>query len=358
MLDHFMYNADGNVADNMYDNVGLMREALAFDRWLISDVTQADGSVLYNNPIWLDGSYGQSQRKTYDQIGSMGEFTFAFATNYAHKAYLGASLGVQNAFFDERTTYSEFDEVDSIYDFNSFNMQEHLTTNGIGVNFKFGAIFRPVNFIRIGAAFYTPTVYRLTDEYEVEMDSHFDLPDDDGNMDYPNGSDYWLPEVLTTKYTVTTPFKALGSLAVIVGTMGIVSFDYEFVDYKTMRMRADDIDFFDTNEFIQENFAATHNFKLGAEVIVAEGFSLRGGYNMNTSPLASANGRIDRSRSMVSGGFGIKSESVYFDASFARSVYGETSYFYNLPNDVAAPVPGADFTTQQNMVSFTFGIKF
>lgn len=358
MLDHFMYNSDGYSPDYMYDSYAHMREALAYDRWLTSDVVQNDGYILYNNPIWLDGSYGQSQRKTIDQIGSIGEFTFAFATNYAHKVYLGASFGVQSVFFDERSTYSEFDENDSIFDFSSFNMQEHLKTNGVGVNFKFGAIFRPVNFIRIGAAFYTPTVYRLTDEYEVEMDSHFDLPDENGDKDYPVGNDYWLPDMLTSTYRVTTPLKAIGSVAVILGTFGILSVDYEYVDYKTMRMRADDVDYFDTNKFIQEHFTATHNFRIGGEAIVAEGFSLRAGYNFNASPFETPGDRVDRSRTAVSGGFGIKGDNLYFDASFTRSVYGETSYFYNLPNDVNAPVPGADFTTAQNMVNFTFGIKF
>ena len=53
--------------------------------------------------------------------------------------------------------------------FNYFEANETLNTKGVGINAKLGVIYKPVEDVRLGLAFHTPTAYELTDKYSAEV---------------------------------------------------------------------------------------------------------------------------------------------------------------------------------------------
>ena len=46
-----------------------------------------------------------------------------------------------------------------------FEVIETLQTKGYGVNGKIGLIYKPVEYVRLGLAFHSPTFYELTDNH-------------------------------------------------------------------------------------------------------------------------------------------------------------------------------------------------
>ena len=54
-------------------------------------------------------------------------------------------------------------------DFASYTYSENYSSNGVGVNGRLGAIFRPNLNWRIGLAVHTPTFYSITDHLSAAM---------------------------------------------------------------------------------------------------------------------------------------------------------------------------------------------
>ena len=169
MTDYFANRATGTSPDNLFSGYSQFEEGLAWDAYLINPDTTVSGNV-YETALL---KYGEVQRKSINTDGCMGEYLFSLGANYSHKFYLGATLGIQNLRYVENSTHTEIgNDTDTIFD--SFSFTQHLKTRGTGFNFKLGAIFRPIDWLRLGAAIHTPTFYDLEDNYHSSIESSFD----------------------------------------------------------------------------------------------------------------------------------------------------------------------------------------
>ena len=359
MLDHFMYNSDGNNPDNFYNEnaIALMRESYAWSTWLLDTVPNTNN--LYWNPIWDDGGYGQTQQKIIERMGNIGEYSFAFAANYSDMFYIGATFGIQNVYFKENIEYSEFDEADNITKFKSFTMREMLTTTGSGYNFKLGIIVRPIPSLRISAAFHTPTFYSLHDSYSLGMEAHYDSAiTTDGSMDFFSKNDGDLISELVSDYQLRSAPKILGGVSLLLGHIGLISVDYEYVDYGLMDMSADDYNYVDLNAFISENYSETHTVRLGTEIIAIPGVAVRAGAIYSTSPQGFVEGDYNRMRMAYSGGIGLNSDNVFLDLAVMYEALSWQQYAYTLPSDISfyAPIEKHEYEN----ISFvaTLGFRF
>jgi len=220
-----------------------------------------------------------------------------------------------------------------------------LETTGSGMNFNLGFLLRPVEFVRIGASFHTPTYLKLSDAYSSSMVSHFDNGDNysdeslDGNYDYE----------------LSTPMRATGSLGFIIQQIALLNIDYEYVDYSTPRLRSDNDNFYDQNKAIEQLYTAASNLKVGAEVRYAD-FAFRGGFAYYGSPYKSASDRKDASKTFITAGMGFRSDDFFLDFAFVHSLQSETIYLYNVYDD--QPLVNADITNTSNKISVTLGLKF
>ena len=343
MLDYWMLNSDGL----MPDQLNSFGEFLAWDNYLLD--TLSGTNLLYTNPHqWNSTVYEQTQRKVINRKGGAGSYDFAFSANFKDIIYIGTSLGVQSIRYIENSTYTEIDLPDNV-DYSSFDYQEHLKAEGAGLNFKLGFIIRPVSFIRIGASIHTPTFYAINEKYYSSLASVWDEPDFNGYTSYesisPN-NEY--------DYELTTPLKSQIGAAIIIPRFGLVSIDYEFVDYSKIRMRADDYDYFDENNAITRQFNKTSNIRLGAEFVMGP-ISLRGGYALFGNPYTPEANRIDALTSQVSGGLGLKSENLYVDMAFIYALNKDNYDFY-YPVNTGETVPQIDRTMSSILI--TFGVKF
>ncbi|HLG34793.1 MAG TPA: outer membrane protein transport protein, partial [Bacteroidia bacterium] len=292
---------------------------------------------------------GELQRRTWISKGSTGEFALTFGGNYSHRFYIGGTLGISSLRYVEQSTYEEIDDNNSIPGFKSFRLNNDLTTTGTGINFKLGMIYRANDFVRIGLAIHTPTFYDMRDEWSGTMSSEFDSGSSH-SFDSPSGS---------FDYELTTPMKAIAGIGFIIGKMGIISFDYEFVDYSEAKFHSASEPYIELNNEIHRRYAEAGNLKIGTEWRY-DAYSFRAGYAMYGTPFASGQSvsGADQSRTAYSAGIGIRDQEYFLDLAYVFA----TGKFYDKPYSLKPPrdneAAGATTEIRTHNITLTFGVKF
>ncbi|MFH1322116.1 MAG: hypothetical protein ABII90_15880 [Bacteroidota bacterium] len=318
LLDLYLQNIQGANSSDIFSN-DPFGSGLAWDTYLIN--TDSIDTTTYVSMIPHAGAY---QRKIITTRGRMSEMVFSFGSNYNNRLYIGGTLGFPQIRYKEESTYEEIDSEDTIPYFNSFALEEYVSTTGSGINFKFGMIFRATDWFRIGGAVHTPTFFKLSDEYGSEISSNFDSV---SIFSYPEEKSYnSISPDGHYDYQLTTPLKLLGNIAFIIGKQGLISADYEFIDYSSSRLRATGNNFPNKNDAIQEKYTSASNIRVGTEWRFPP-FSFRGGYAMYGSPFKK--GINDGSRTSYTVGFGIRQEGFFIDFAYVFTQKSEDYYLYD-----------------------------
>lgn len=303
-----------------------------------------DVNLIYydsTNMRWAaDMEYGGIQQtKSVETQGSMNETVLSAGANIADKLFLGITFAFPFIRYEEYSVYTENDTKDLNSYFNSFKRNEYLYTRGTGFNFKAGFIFMPVEFIRIGGAIHTPTnFYNMSDSYHTTMNSYFS-----GSEDYYEDSPSGYFE-----YELETPLRAMGSVAVLLGKYGLISADYEYIDYSDASMQAYDYSFSEENSAIKTQYTASNNLRLGAE-LKAGIMAFRGGYSFSESPFRDSGKTGERNG--YSFGIGVREKGYFADFSYNHS-NTETNYY------LYGTAPAANNRLRTNAYSLTLGFRF
>lgn len=347
LLDSWLEDVNGIAPDNI-PNAYPFDVDLAWQTFLI-DTASFNGDLFYFSALPYAGAL---QRKTVETRGGAGEWDFTFGGNYNDELYVGFTLGACNLRYVEESTWQEEDNKDTIPFFTNYTFNTNLNTTGSGVNVKFGLIYRPSDFFRLGIALHSPTWYNLTDEYATSIQA--DLQDG-VNRTYDG------PVFIPFQYNVTTPFRAVGSAAFLFAKQGAINIDYELVDYSMARIRPDDrsfvSDFTPVNRAIRNKYTISHNVRAGFEWRYEE-LRFRAGGFYSTSPFEKqirGSGKTDLSRYGLTGGFGFRNDRYFFDAAYAWSRVGSFARPYTLSNQ---DTDGITFRQTDNRFLFTVGWFF
>lgn len=335
LLDHFAENAQGI----SYENLDSYNEYLAYYTYLINP------DSLNNYTSAAPGGH-LLQRRTADTRGSIGETNFTFSGNYANKLYLGASLSFVTLRYQQESFFDGTDELNQFDSLNQFEFTEYLNTTGRGFNLKFGFIYRPTDFFRIGGAIHTPTWYNMDDNYSNSMAALFDGGYSDRKYS-PDG---------LFDYNFTSPFRAMGNMAFIFGKHGLLSVDYEFTDMSDANFNAPGYGFSQVNANIRSKYQSTSAIRAGTEWRFDK-FFVRGGYGFTTSPMESryAVSGYDFTQQRYSGGVGFREEKFFLDLGYLYSVTKEYFQPYTLKT---VAVEGANERVTGYNFTATFGVKF
>ena len=236
----------------------------------------------------LDG-YNISVGGDLDQLfrstsrGNITEATINFGGNISNKLFLGVNIGIHSITYRYEETYNEsaLNSNDFQTGFEKFSAGYRYNAAGSGINLKAGLIYLPTNWLRLGAAISTPTWIFLSEEWENGMSSNFS----DGY------SQSLVSPLGTFDYTLNTPFRWNIGAALKLGTIGVLSADYESVDYSTARFYNTGYgngtgSFSDTNEDIELTLGTQRIFRAGAEVNATPTLAIRAGYQYYSSPYA------------------------------------------------------------------------
>jgi long-subunit fatty acid transport protein len=281
--------------------------------------------------------------------GYSGEHSFSIGANISNKFFLGTTLGISRIKYTGHLEHLESDVNNLIYDFKSFTYTDHLEATGTGYSLKLGAIIKPVEFLRIGLAVQSPTVYRITENYYDDLSVHFDTKVNNvDSYEYSNNP-------ASYKYTLTTPLRVNAGLAFQIKKLAIISADYEFVDYSTSRFSnaIDNLSFSAENDSISVKYKSASNLRLGAELRLSNIY-LRGGYSYYGKAFKSNTDNKNLDYSSVSFGIGFRQQNFYFDLGCALMSSSRLYFMYSDPGYLKP----ASVATTRNTFTATFGYKF
>ncbi len=282
---------------------------LAWDNYLINPVKDNQGNI-------IDGQYESllypnekvDQRKTFMQSGRIDEYVFNLGLNFNYKFYLGGTLGLQDLSYRNNTTYEEL-----LSDNDSYQYMDNYFMEGTGLNFKIGAIYKPIQNLRLGLAFHTPTFYSIKDESRLTMKSQL-------------AQDYNSEGYSQYDYNFNTPLKVVMSGAIVFNKQGLISLDAEYMDYSTMRFRrgGDGSDNFnDLNSGMGDHFKSVVNLRMGGEYKFTNNFAVRAGYELYGNPFKStldAQSTLTDNASVISGGFGYSVDNFSVNVAYTNAL--------------------------------------
>ncbi len=317
----------------------------------IASTENYDGDA---NEIRIGGPLNQNfNRKTR---GSNEEFALNFGGNISDFLYFGVNFNMHTLSQTTEEYYEEKAANSSQFQdgFVSMDNSYWLRTTGSGINFKFGAIVTPFAGLRLGATVTTPTWYTLTDEWDYTMNTAFD-----------NGHTYTqYSPTGTYTYKLTAPMRWSVGAAYTFWDLGLVSVDYEQVNYANTKLR-EDREYSSNNIYSYENqqiastFNNSHILRVGAEVRIGELFSLRGGYQYYSPAVKGKDYSVSGYApvKVYSAGIGFNpSPIISIDLGWNRT--SSTTNQFMLYDDYNGLTPEGLNSTGLNRVVCTFALKF
>ena len=246
---------------------------LAFQTYLIDSVPGL-GGLAYEPLGAADGTQVQISRQI-SRSGSHGEVVINSAINYAHRFYVGATVGVHRIDFEQESIVQERDVQGTVPFYQSVDWRDNLQVSGTGFSFKIGAIYRITDAWRLGLSIHTPVFLSLDEQFSSRMQTQFD------------GATYSaLSPTLQFAYDVNLPWRWQLSSAYVIKKKAILGLEYEQVDYAGISF-APALVFSQDNAFVDTAFGLSHIAKLGFEYRF-EGVYARLGYQFQSSPFHSS----------------------------------------------------------------------
>jgi hypothetical protein len=232
-----------------------------------------------NNTFYSLARYnnGVDQQYTSDSKGYNNKYNLNIAIQFKEDFYFGLNINTHEVYIENYTRLfeSNFDEDSAI---KSILFENRLTTYGEGFSFQIGAL-RKFNKLRIGVSYQSPTWYTLWDETSQYLET------ESVDLNGLNYRDIVDPRItnLYPKYKLNSPSSITLSSALVIGKIGLLSFDVISKDYSKIKVKPKN-EFTDSNNLIKSQLQSTLNFKIGSEIRLNK-LSLRAGFNSIESPL-------------------------------------------------------------------------
>ena len=354
IADYYAQQANREVATyTNFDPTDNTLQAWAYNQQLID---------LYNaGPTGPKGYYSNvtpsnnSQAQNTITSGGQSEISLSGGANYSNKLYLGFGIGITDLRFNRTSTFNETGTA-SIYPnntattpvpvgYNSQYFQDQITT-GTGFNAKVGFIYKPVEAVRVGATYTSPTWMTVNDSYLEGLQTQYAQSGVISNSSNPGDLD--------ATYNLRTPMKVSGGVAVFVGKYGFISGDVEYVDYKGMHLSSGDYNSSQDNTDLSTLYKSTVNARVGAEAKL-EDFFIRGGFNYQGNPQVGIGSPIKT----TSVGLGYRFGKYYVDATYQYITRNTTIYPYQFDPIYSTSVsPAANLKNTYNNAFLTLGMRF
>ena len=343
------------------------------------DISLQTKMALYTYLVDIDTTNGQNtifsraervvdlnQENTITTKGGITEVAFGFAGNMDNKLFLGGSIGVPIVNYERTLVYRESDIVNTQNNFNYSRFEEEYTSKGIGINAKLGLIFKPADFIRIGLAMHTPSMYGLKDNFSSKLVTDVEQlfapasgVDSVGSTAFSGGQDPGI------KYDLLTPWKFMlsGSYVFreaedITTQKGFITADVEYATYKSSQFSAADEsvgnDYYkDVNSAVKQIYKNAFNFRVGGE-LKFKTLMTRLGFARYGKPYNDKN--LKARKMNISGGVGYRNKGVFVDLTYIHSLNKDVNFPYRL--DPPRSNTFADLRESNGNVLVTVGLKF
>lgn len=297
----------------------------------------------------------QEEKVTYK--GGQTQWNATYASNIEDKFYWGVDVGVQRTRMTRIKQFSEVNKsatVDSLID---WKLEETLQTRGIGIHLKTGVLYRPTSYWRVGASIQTPTVNSFKETFQYRVIANYN--------NIPLSSGVLTQEDITTiksefKYKMVSPWRMRLGTMFVLGKVGFLTADAEYVPYRSSSFRLRNSDefvyagYFDAdNETIDNIMRNVWNINVGSELRYNK-LRFRLGYQYLADPYISLDD-ISRNVEVYSAGVGFKFPEFSIDLVMQNRRY----------NSIWVPYTTGDGTEpyyknkhQDTQVALTFTTSF
>jgi hypothetical protein len=315
---------------------------------------------------------GLKQQQIINTKGGVSEFSIGVGGNYNDVFYIGGSININTLKYTRNSSFRETDATgDANNDFNYFVADDYLRTDGTGASINIGIIVKPVEALRVGLNFHSPSWYSFKDTYYSSLTT-----DTEGYAGEQSQSSLDLNDGYAGEYTYRykTPMRLGAGLAYIFGTQadvssqkGFITADVEYVSYKNNAFntqdntnQADKDYFTDLNNTIDDVFKSAVNFRLGGElkfetVMVRAGFGYYGNPYSNNYFGNEPGDITNASRMNISGGLGWRNKGMFVDLAYIHQIIKDAYYPYRLDEGV---FNAAKLSNTVGNVLLTVGFKF
>ncbi|MBC7913637.1 MAG: outer membrane protein transport protein, partial [Pyrinomonadaceae bacterium] len=228
---------------------------------------------------------------------------------------------------------------------------QNQNTIGTGINGKLGVIFRPADFVRLGATLETPTWYTIDDSYTEVLDTKYGTTGVDSQ--FVNDS-----QTYDFSYKLRTPLKATAGIGLFVNKQGFISADVDYVDYSKIsfssvdNLNSDVIS--ENNSEVINTYKSAVNYRLGAEYKI-QNIMLRAGYGVKGSPYKEPKNSTALKTETFSGGLGYRINNYYIDLAYQNVSYNADFRPYTL---AAGKSPSANVKNTRSNIFLTIGSRF
>jgi len=339
---------------------------LAYQTYLINGYHENGVSGYRSAAEAADHSILVNQSHNIRTSGGTNELSFVLGKQRSEQLSLGGTVNVDFIKKEERSIWTETNINPLAADLNYFQITKLTKTDGIGINLKFGAVYKPVQQLNLGLTLQSPTWYGINVNYQSDM-----LTETKSHGQVTASSIYAIDDSTMSKpdrfnYNVTTPWKATASAVLLINAAnsadqlsGFISADYEFNDYTAMKLKyGTSLENRYHGQDVKNTYTSTGNVRLGGELRY-QLFALRLGYAYYGNPYK--NRTIEGARTYYSGGIGYRANGYYFDLSL---ITGGNQQRKQLPFEMLSNrygyvnPPLAQVTSAITRVALTWGFKF
>ncbi len=313
----------------------------------------------------LDAGQAIRQEMNRTTKGGITEVAFAFAHNYEDKWFLGATIGIPIINYNSITSFKEFDTSNnSTNHFKQFEYKDDFTTKGIGANLKLGVIYRPQDYIRLGLAIHTPTFMSLKDTRTTALSTQLENPVANFSE---KSTTFTNNQPGESKYTQTTPFKAILSASYVFREVSnvkkqraFITADVEYVNHNGSRFGSNNETpteqekayYKQLGEVIKNEYKGSFNFKVGGE-LKFNTLMGRLGFAYYGNPYKDAPEKVNRM--LLSGGLGYRNKGMFIDLTYVHAIAKDLDIPYRLEDRANTY---ASLKQQRGNVVATVGFKF
>jgi|SRR5215204_659459 len=337
---------------------------MAVYTYLIDTATLNGQLQVVGRPEYLAN---RKQEQFTNSKGGVTELTFGGAANMEDKLYIGASLGVPILNYSRERRFVESDPAnDTTNEFGFSRFEENYSVTGLGLNAKLGVIFKPADYVRVGFAVHTPTLYGLKDKYGGKMVTDVERlfgPNDKG-VDSITSDYYFGNPTESFKYDLVSPWKFLISASYVLHETedvtrqkGFITADVEYVTHKGSKFSSaeengDDSYYKGVNAAIKEVYKNAFNFRVGGE-LKFKTIMTRLGFSLYSNPYKES--ALEGRKMNLSGGLGYRNKGIFVDLTYVHSLNKDANLPYRLSDK---PNTFAEINDSNGNILLTVGFKF
>lgn len=303
-----------------------------------------EGTILNNNL--------QENASVFDE-GTVNHWSLGIAYEFAHNIFVGLSV---NYIIGSNLSNRELSEINTGFysdtletypgdartkGFQKFYLKDIVDQTFNGVDFRFGVLYKFFNFISVGGSIKSPSIISIDETHYFK-----------GGSEFTTGFNPLVDSLVTSSYTVTTPYEFTAAAAVNLFILTGAA-EVSYVDYSQMRFSSG-LSVPKSSELTKEildKYTRVLNLKAGAEFrLPFTGLSARAGFMYFPSPLKDDETRYDRK--YLTAGAGIKSGEGNMEFNVAYIVGWWDEILRDYGNDIP---PIASRVRTDNIVgSFVF----